>query len=181
MIKLMTAATAAAALALTPAMAADHHAKKKSAEMAEMKSDTIADKAMATDALSTLVSAVKAAGLVDVLKSDGPFTVFAPTNDAFDAISDTVATLNEDQLGTVLKAHVVATDLSAADLIMLTAANDGMVRLATVSGATLVVQVTDGNVTVTDENGGVATVAMADVDASNGTVHVIDAVLVPAL
>ncbi|WOI53180.1 fasciclin domain-containing protein [Parvularcula sp. LCG005] len=185
MLKRTLMAAAALTLVTGPAFAADHHKEKKDKmAMSHEKSSTIADKAMATDSLSTLVAAVKAGGLVSTLKGDGPFTVFAPTNDAFAEIQDTVDTLlmpaNKSQLKGVLTAHVVDMDLSAADLTMLTAANGGEIKLTTVSGDTLVVTSTDGGLTVTDENGGVADIVTADVEASNGVVHVVDSVLVPA-
>lgn len=129
--------------------------------------------ASATPDLSTLVTAVTAAELVETLQGDGPFTVFAPTNDAFTAVGqDTLDTLlapeGKDQLTDILTYHVVPGELMAADL------QDGQ-ELETVQGGTLTVSVEGDTVRVGD-----ATVAMADVDASNGVVHVIDAVLMPS-
>lgn len=133
---------------------------------------------------TTLVAAVVAAGLAETLSSPGPFTVFAPVNDAFAALpAGTVDTLllpeNKDTLTKVLTAHVVAGDLKAADLIALAAANGGTATLTTVSGDTLTFAVEGGAAIVTDESGGKATVTIADVDQSNGVIHVVDKVLLP--
>lgn len=133
---------------------------------------------------TTLVAAVVAAGLAETLSSPGPFTVFAPVNDAFAALpAGTVDTLllpeNKDALTKVLTAHVVAGDLKAADLIALAAANGGTATLTTVSGDTLTFAVEGGAAVVTDESGGKAAVTIADVDQSNGVIHVVDKVLLP--
>lgn len=133
---------------------------------------------------TTLVAAVTAAGLVETLSSPGPFTVFAPVNDAFAALpAGTVDTLllpeNKDALTKVLTAHVVAGELNAADLIALAAANGGAATLTTVSGDTLTFTVEDGAAIVTDEGGGKGRVTIADVDQSNGVIHVVDRVLLP--
>ena len=128
--------------------------------------------AQETPELSTLVDAVTAADLAETLQGDGPYTVFAPTNEAFDAVGeDALAELlepaNKDQLADVLTYHVVEGELKAADL------SDGQ-KLTTVQGGELTVSVEGDTVKVGD-----ATVAMPDVDASNGVVHVIDTVLMP--
>ncbi len=127
--------------------------------------------AQATPDLSTLVTAVSAADLVETLQGEGPFTVFAPSNAAFEAANDVVAPLlepeNKDQLAGVLTYHVVPGKLTAADL------TDGA-ELETVQGGTLAVAVDGSNVTVND-----IPVETADVEASNGVVHVIGGVLVP--
>ena len=128
--------------------------------------------AQETPDLSTLVTAVSSAELVETLQGDGPFTVFAPTNAAFEKLGDDqVQSLlepeNRDQLTEILTYHVVPEKLTAADL------SDGQ-ELETVAGETLTVKVDDGTVMVGD-----ATVAQADVEASNGVVHVIDGVLTP--
>jgi uncharacterized surface protein with fasciclin (FAS1) repeats len=137
----------------------------------------IVELASGNEDLSTLVTAVKAAGLVETLQGDGPFTVFAPTNAAFAALpAGTLDTLlqpaNKDQLTGILTYHVVAGDITSDQL------KDGQV-VETVNGQKLTVNVRDGKVTITDAKGGTATVVTADVDASNGVVHVIDAVLLP--
>ncbi|MFN4101456.1 MAG: fasciclin domain-containing protein [Pararhodobacter sp.] len=133
---------------------------------------------------TTLVAAVVAAGLADTLSSPGPFTVFAPVNSAFAALpAGTVDTLllpeNKDMLTKILTAHVVAGDLKAADLIAQAAANGGTATLTTVSGDTLTFAVKGGAAVVTDENGGKATVTIADVNQSNGVIHVVNSVLLP--
>ncbi len=133
---------------------------------------------------TTLVAAVTAADLVETLSGPGPFTVFAPVNSAFDALpAGTVETLlmpeNKDMLTKILTAHVVAGDLKAADLIAQAAANDGKATLTTVSGDTLTFWVKDGAAYVTDESGGAAAVTIADVNQSNGVIHVVDKVLLP--
>ncbi|MCU0733783.1 MAG: fasciclin domain-containing protein [Hyphomonas sp.] len=133
---------------------------------------------------TTLVAAVTAAGLVETLSSPGPFTVFAPVNDAFAALpAGTVDTLllpeNKETLTKVLTAHVVAGDLKAADLIAAAEANGGTATLTTVSGDTLTFAIEGGAAVVTDESGGKGTVTIADVDQSNGVIHVVDRVLLP--
>ena len=134
---------------------------------------------------TTLVAAVKAAGLVDALMSDGPFTVFAPVNDAFAALPDgTVETLlkpeNKDTLTKVLTAHVVAGNLSGREL-MSKARNsaDGFFHLDTLSGDALSAQVKSGVLYIYDESGNAGRVTIADVNQSNGVIHVVDTVLVP--
>ncbi len=133
---------------------------------------------------TTLVAAVQAAGLVDTLAGPGPFTVFAPVNDAFAALpAGTVDSLlmpeNRETLTKVLTAHVVAGDLKAADLIALARRNGGMARLTTVSGDTLTFMFDGRTAFITDETGGRGTVTIADVDQSNGVIHVVDRVLLP--
>ncbi len=134
---------------------------------------------------TTLVAAVQAAGLVETLQSDGPFTVFAPVNDAFAALpAGTVDTLlmpeNKDMLVKVLTAHVVAGDWSAADIAaQARASSDGFYHFNAVSGDALSAQVRGDNVYIYDENGNASLVTIADVDQSNGVIHVVDAVLVP--
>jgi uncharacterized surface protein with fasciclin (FAS1) repeats len=133
---------------------------------------------------TTLVAAVAAAGLVETLQGPGPFTVFAPTNDAFAALpAGTVDTLllpeNKDQLTKVLTCHVVADELFSSELAELLA-NGGVARITTVGGCVIEARLAGGGVELTDENGGTSTVTIADVDQSNGVIHVIDAVLLPA-
>lgn len=133
---------------------------------------------------TTLVAAVKAAGLVDVLMSEGPFTVFAPTNMAFDNLpKGTVETLlkpeNKEQLQTILKYHVVSGKWNAMDIAKLIKEGKGKAQIKTVSGGTLTAWTKGDAVYVTDENGASAQVTIADVNQSNGVIHVIDAVLLP--
>jgi uncharacterized surface protein with fasciclin (FAS1) repeats len=134
---------------------------------------------------TTLVAAVKAAGLVDTLSGAGPFTVFAPTNEAFAALpAGTVDNLlkpeNKATLTKILTCHVVAAKAMAKDVISMVKADGGMHKVKTVGGCELTLALKDGKVTVTDEKGDVATVTIADVVQSNGVIHVIDKVLLPA-
>jgi len=133
---------------------------------------------------TTLVAAVKAAGLVETLQGKGPFTVFAPTNAAFDKLpKGTVETLlkpeNLKTLQTVLTYHVVSGKLNASELMNLIKKGNGKAVLKTVSGGTLTAWMKGKDVYLTDENGNSAKVTIADVNQSNGVIHVIDAVLTP--
>ena len=154
-------------------------------ERMEMESNSIAAKASETDTLSTLVSALQAAELVEFFKTEeGPFTVFAPHNGAFANVdSATLDNLlkpeNKDQLDGLLKYHVVADEVMANDLVQMINDNDGKYTISTVAGGELVASLEGENVILTDANGNKATVVMTDVDASNGVVHVIDAVVMP--
>ncbi|QJP35863.1 fasciclin domain-containing protein [Nonlabens sp. Ci31] len=146
---------------------------------------TIVENASTSKDLSTLVAAVKAAGLVETLNSEGPFTVFAPTNDAFSALPEgTVETLlkpeNKATLSSILKYHVVSGNIMAGDLLKMIEEGKGKTTFATVNGATLTAMVVDGKVMIKDATGATATVAIADVKQSNGVVHVIDKVLLPS-
>ncbi len=139
---------------------------------------TIVTLASETEPLSTLVAGVKAADLVDTLQGDGPFTVFAPTNDAFNALPDgTLETLlkpeNKSQLASILTYHVVAGNVLSSDL------SDGQM-VTTVQGEKLTVKILNGKVYIVDAKGNEALVEQADVDASNGVVHIIDSVLLPS-
>lgn len=147
-------------------------------------SKDIIDNAVNSKDHTTLVAAVKAAGLVDTLKGPGPFTVFAPTNAAFGALpAGTVDTLlkpeNKGALTGVLTYHVVSGKWDAAAISKMIADGKGMASIKTVAGGTLVAKSAGGKVTVTDEKGGVATVTIADVYQSNGVIHVVDKVLLP--
>ena len=134
---------------------------------------------------TTLVAAVKAAGLIDTLSGKGPFTVFAPVNAAFDKLpKDTVPTLlkaeNKDKLAGILTYHVVAGNLSAEDLAAKAKANGGKAMLKTVAGGTLIVESDGkGGWQVVDEKGDKANITIADVNQSNGVIHVIDTVMLP--
>ncbi|MEO6988662.1 MAG: fasciclin domain-containing protein [Aquihabitans sp.] len=141
------------------------------------KSD-IVDTAIAAGDFTTLVAAVQAAGLEDTLRGDGPFTVFAPSDDAFATLPDgTVETLLEDPTGDladILTYHVVEGDVMSTDL------TDGM-EVTTVNGATFSVNVADdGAVSITDAAGNEVGVVKADIETSNGVIHVLDGVLMPA-
>ena len=133
---------------------------------------------------TTLVAAVKAAGLVKTLEGKGPFTVFAPTNEAFNALpAGTVDTLlkpeNKKKLTTVLTYHVVAGDVTAEKLAAMIKKGGGKAELKTVAGETLTAGMDGSNITLTDKKGDVATVTIADVKQSNGVIHVIDKVMLP--
>lgn len=135
---------------------------------------------------TTLVAAVKAAGLVKTLQGKGPFTVFAPTNAAFDALpKGTVETLlkpeNKDQLTKILTCHVVAAEAFSKDIMKMIAEDEGEHPVKTVGGCTWTARYDGGKITVADENGNVANVTIADVDQSNGVIHVIDKVLLPKM
>ena len=144
----------------------------------------IIDNAVNSKDHTTLVAAVKAAGLVDTLKTTGPFTVFAPTNTAFSALpAGTVDTLlkpeNKGTLTQVLTYHVVPGRIDAAGLAAQIKAGNGKATLKTASGGTLVASMRGSDVIVTDAKGGVAVVTTADVYQSNGVIHVVDKVLIP--
>lgn len=144
----------------------------------------IIDNAVNSKDHTTLVAAVKAAGLVDTLKGPGPFTVFAPMNAAFAALpAGTVDTLlkpeNKPMLTKVLTFHVVPGKLDAKALTGMMAANKGVATLKTVEGEPLTITSIAGVVTVTDPKGGMAHVTTADVVQSNGVIHVVDRVLLP--
>ena len=144
----------------------------------------IIDNAVNSSDHTTLVAAVKAAGLVDTLKGTGPFTVFAPTNAAFRALpAGTVDTLlkpeNKPTLTKILTYHVVAGNMDATALMQAIAAGGGKASLKTVAGGTLVAMKSGSGISVTDEKGGVAMVTIADVKQSNGVIHVVDKVLLP--
>lgn len=140
-------------------------------------SQNIVEVASSNADFSTLVTAVKAAGLVETLSGEGPFTVFAPTNEAFNKLpAGTLDSLlkpeNVDQLKSILTYHVVAAKALSTDL------KDGQ-ELTAVQGEKLKVTIANGEVTLTDAKGGVSKVAKADIAASNGVIHVIDTVLMP--
>jgi uncharacterized surface protein with fasciclin (FAS1) repeats len=149
------------------------------------ESKNIVENAVNSADHTTLVATVQAAGLVDTLAGPGPFTVFAPVNDAFAALPEgTVETLlkpeNKDMLVKILTAHVVAGDWSGADLAAAAqASEDGFYHFNAVSGDALSAQVKGGSVYIYDENGNASKVTIADVNQSNGVIHVVDKVLLP--
>lgn len=159
--------------------------KTKMVGGAEMyPSKNIVENAVNSKDHTTLVAAVKAADLVDVLASKGPFTVFAPTNKAFEKLPEgTVQNLvqkeNQSKLQHILKYHVVSGNWSANAIAKLIKEGNGKAKIKTVSGGTLIAWYKDGNVYVSDENGNSAKVTIADVNQSNGIIHVIDTVLLP--
>ncbi|WP_375688721.1 fasciclin domain-containing protein [Pseudooceanicola sp. LIPI14-2-Ac024] len=146
---------------------------------------TIAENASAAPNLTTLVSAVTAAGMAETLMGDGPFTVFAPTNDAFGMISEAslnalLEEKNVAQLQQILGCHVVATEAFSTDIAGMIKDDGGMHVVPTVGGCELQAYMEGGELKLKDENGRVATVTTADVDQSNGVVHVIDRVILPS-
>ena len=133
---------------------------------------------------TTLVAAVKAADLVETLQSKGPFTVFAPTNAAFDKLpKGTVETLlkpeNKKMLQTILTYHVVAGKMNSMDIAKAIKMGKGKATMKTVRGGTLTAWMKGKKLYITDENGNSAQVTIADVNQSNGVIHVIDAVVLP--
>ena len=164
------------------AMGSDNVAYVGGAAMYPTK--TIVENAMQSPVHTTLVAAVKAAGLVDTLSGAGPFTVFAPTDTAFAKLpAGTVETLtmpqNKAQLTSILTYHVVAGRVSAADLMAKIRAGGGRATLTTVQGESLVATMMNGMVMLTDTKGNMAHVTQGDVMQSNGVIHVIDTVLMP--
>jgi uncharacterized surface protein with fasciclin (FAS1) repeats len=161
----------------------DHKTAKVVQASMSLEKDII-DLAVGTETLSTLVAAVKAADLVAVLKSDGPFTVFAPVNSAFDKLPEgTLKSLlqpeNKETLSKILTYHVVSGEFKAADVVNAIKAADGVFTINTVSGNILKASLSKDSVILTDENGGIATITATDIDASNGVVHIIDSVVLP--
>jgi uncharacterized surface protein with fasciclin (FAS1) repeats len=157
-------------------------AMKVSSESADLP--TIVGVAAGNKNFTTLVTAVKAASLVETLNGKGPFTVFAPTNDAFAKLpKGTVSTLlepkNKAMLSSILTYHVVAGKFEAAAVIEAIKKNNGAFKVATVQGGNITLSLKDGNVILTDEKGGMATVVIADVQASNGVIHALDTVVMP--
>ena len=162
--------------------AAEEQMEEMVEEVQEMP--TIVSVAAGNENFSTLVTAVQAAELVETLNSAGPFTVFAPTNDAFAKLPEgTVETLvkpeNKEKLTGILTYHVVSGAYNAADVIEAIQSNNGSFEVKTVNGGMITLTLKDGNVLLTDANGGTATVVIADVMASNGLIHAIDTVVMP--
>jgi uncharacterized surface protein with fasciclin (FAS1) repeats len=144
----------------------------------------IVDIAAGSAAHTTLVAAVKAADLVTTLKSEGPFTVFAPVNDAFaklpaGTVESLLKTENKATLVKILTYHVVAGNLDAAAVLAAIKKGNGSATLKTVSGGSLTASLDNGKVKLTDENGGTSFVTATDLKGSNGVIHVIDSVLLP--
>jgi uncharacterized surface protein with fasciclin (FAS1) repeats len=178
----MIAAGAFAATAFTGAAFAENPMVGGAAMYANKN---IVQNAMNSKDHTTLVAAVKAAGLVETLSGKGPFTVFAPTNEAFAALpAGTVDTLlkpeNKAKLTKVLTCHVVSADVMSDAIGKMIVKDGGTHPVKTVGGCTLQAKMQGDKITLTDETGGVATVTIADVKQSNGVIHVIDKVLLPA-
>jgi uncharacterized surface protein with fasciclin (FAS1) repeats len=178
-------AIAAAGLTTAPVMAKTAMAKSVMVGGAAMyPTKDIIDNAVNSKDHTTLVAAVKAAGLVATLKGPGPFTVFAPTNAAFAKLpAGTVDTLlkpaNKPMLTSVLTYHVVAGKMNAADIAAAIKAGGGKAELTTVQGGTLTASMMGKTLTLTDGKGGMSHVTIADVNQSNGVIHVVDTVLLP--
>jgi len=177
-----TALAAALATTATFAAAQDNPTVGGAPMMADK---TIAENASAAPNLTTLVAAVKAAGMAETLMGDGPFTVFAPTDAAFGMISEASLTQlmderNVAQLQQILGCHVVAAEAFSTDIAGMIADDGGMHVVPTVGGCELQAYMEGGELKLKDENGRVATVTTADVDQSNGVVHVIDRVILPS-
>ena len=178
-------AVAVAALVSASALSV-YAANPKVGGAAMFEDKNIVENAMNSKDHTTLVAAVKAAGLVETLQGKGPFTVFAPTNEAFAALpAGTVDTLlkpeNKEKLTAVLTCHVVAADAMSTAISKMIADDKGTHDVKTVGGCILKAKEDMGKITLTDENGGVAHVTIADVKQSNGVIHVIDKVLLPKM
>ena len=175
-------AEAAPVVAAPAAEAADANPTVGGAEMLPTKN--IVENASASADHTTLVADIKAAGLVETLSGAGPFTVFAPTNDAFKIYDPAMLAWlskpeNKDSLAKVLKYHVVAGTITAEDLKKQIEAGGGKATLTTVEGSPLVATIEQGNVMLTDVIGGAAYVTQGDVKQSNGVIHVVNGVLTP--
>ncbi|WP_333814896.1 fasciclin domain-containing protein [Tabrizicola sp.] len=171
-------------LALTTGMALAENPMVGGAAMYEDK--TIVENAVNSADHTTLVAAVQAAGLAETLQGDGPFTVFAPTNEAFAKLpAGTVETLlkpeNKDQLVKILTCHVVAANAMAADIGKMVMDDGGAHTVKTVGGCEFTAMEKDGKIMIKDGQGNVANVTIADVKQKNGVIHVIDTVLLPAM
>jgi uncharacterized surface protein with fasciclin (FAS1) repeats len=184
MLKFGTVAAAALVVGSPLAAACTTTGPDGAAMSAPRAQKTVVDLAAASPAHSTLVAAVQAAGLVDTLAGQGPFTVFAPTDSAFARLpAGTVETLvrpeNRPMLQSILTYHVVPGSVTAAQLVSAIRAGGGTARLTTVQGGTLSARLSGGSVVLTDAKGGQATVTQADLAGSNGIIHVTDAVSMP--
>ncbi len=181
----LAATLSVAPLAVTSIALAASHGANPMVGGAEMFPDkNIVENAVNSKDHTTLVAAVQAAGLAETLSGAGPFTVFAPTNAAFEKLpAGTVDTLlkpeSKDQLTKVLTCHVVAADAMSDAIGKMIADDGGTHPVNTVGGCVLQAKMDGDKITLTDENGGVATVTIADVKQSNGVIHVVDTVLLP--
>jgi uncharacterized surface protein with fasciclin (FAS1) repeats len=182
--KLMTSTLLIAALFATATIQASVDPIQPKPVTANETEATIVGVAASNDNFSTLVAAVKAADLVETLNSEGPFTVFAPTNDAFGKLpAGTVETLlkaeNKGTLTSILTYHVVAGKFEAAAVLEAIKKNNGSFTIKTVNGENLTASVKDGKVMLKDAKGNYSTVILTDVGASNGVIHAIDTVVMP--
>ncbi len=184
MLKRFSPALVAALLVIPAAASADTNAAETSAHGQRVGQRTIVDIAAGSPVHTTLVAAVQAAGLADTLAGRGPFTVFAPVNDAFAALpAGTVETLlrpeNKGQLQSVLTYHAVPGRVTAAQLTQMIRRGGGHARLKTVQGGTLTARARGGGIEITDAQGRRTRVTQADLRAGNGVVHVTDGVFLP--
>ena len=182
--KTLLATMAAAVLAITSVIASAQMRNPQVGGADMFPNKTIVENAVNSPINKTLVAAVKAAGLVDTLNSAGPFTVFAPTDEAFGKLpAGTVDTLvkpeNKDTLTKILTYHVVAGKISSKQLIAMIRKGGGKTTLKTVQGENLTASLSGNNVVLTDAKGSMSTVTTADVFQSNGVIHVVDTVLMP--
>jgi len=180
--KLIIAAFALAAIAIAPKAHAQSDPMVGGAAMYPTKN--IVENAVNSKDHTTLVAAVKAAGLVETLESAGPFTVFAPTNEAFGklpagTVDNLVKPENKEMLTKILTYHVVAGRMSSQDLWDKVKAGNGMASLTTVQGGKLMVMAKGKKLYLVDEKGGKSWITIADVNQSNGVIHVVNAVLMP--
>lgn len=146
--------------------------------------ETIVDVAIGNEDFSTLVTSLKAADLVGALQADGPFTVFAPTNDAFAKIdSNTLSSLleakNQKALSNILTYHVISGKITATDVVAALNKGKGTVELEALNGQVLTVMQKDGKIWLKDTNGNYSEIIATDVNCSNGVIHVIDSVVMP--
>ena len=181
--RLLGLSAIALGLAMSPIASSSVEAKTVGgAEMSAQKN--IVENASKSNDHETLVKAVKAAGLVDTLSGKGPFTVFAPTDAAFDKLpKGTLASLlkpeNKDQLAKILTYHVVPTEAMSAAVAKMIKDDNGAHAIPTVAGGKIIAKMKGDSITLTDESGNTARVTIADVKQSNGVIHVIDHVLLP--
>lgn len=176
----------AGAVACSALATVAHAENPKVGGAAMYQNKNIIQNAMNSKDHTTLVAAVKAAGLVDTLEGKGPFTVFAPTNEAFAAlpkgtVDDLLKPENKAKLTKILTCHVIAADATSNVVIKMIKDDGGAHKVKTVGGCELTLKDQGGKVTVTDENGNAADVTIADVKQSNGVIHVVDKVLLPKM
>ncbi|MFC4632334.1 fasciclin domain-containing protein [Dokdonia ponticola] len=168
----------------TEPVTTETNVETETTEVTEVETPNIVGVAVGNENFSTLVAAVKAAELVDTLSGDGPFTVFAPTNDAFGKLPEgTIDTLLKPEskatLTGILTYHVVAGKFMAADVVEAIKANNGSFTADTVQGEKITLMLDGENVVIKDAKGGTSVIIMTDVAASNGVIHAIDTVIMP--
>lgn len=171
-------------LTLMITVALSNNAAAQKSKMNAVTQKTIVDVAVGNDDFSTLVAALKAADLVGALQGDGPFTVFAPTNDAFakldpKTLNSLLEEKNQKALANILTYHVVSGKLNAKDVVAALKKGKGTIELKTLNGQVLTVVEKDGKIWLKDTNGNYSEITATDVMASNGVIHVIDTVVMP--